>query len=299
MSTHHLYLSQIRAVFPSLSFDQVEQAGGEFHDVLIINQAWVFRFPRYREGVNRLMGEAELLAAIGPRLPLPIPNPEYRRLDPPVPGLAFMGYRRLPGEPLFRQALDGVQDGPAHDALARQLAAFLQALHVLPLAELPPPVQPPPVLRVADQRADWEKLYAEVRARLFPAMRPKARRDLTAHFEAYLDDRALQEFIPCLRHGDFGGSNILWDRARGVITGVVDFSSCAPGDPAVDLAGIWTQGHDFFERLARFYEPDESRRDALLARARFYLGTFALMEALDGLNHDDPGAYQRGMEGYI
>jgi aminoglycoside 2''-phosphotransferase len=37
----------------------------------------------------------------------------------------------------------------------------------------------------------------------------------------------------------------------------------------------------------------------VLARARFYRGTFALMEALDGLRDNDPEAYRHGMEQYV
>jgi aminoglycoside 2''-phosphotransferase len=292
MSTHLLYLSQIRTVLPSAPFDKIEQSGGEFNDVVVINGEWVFRFPRYREGVAQITAEANLLTALRGRLPLPIPDPVYQHIEPPVPGLAFMGYQRLPGEPLYREALDQARDIWVREDLAVQLAGFLRALHTIPLTEVPA------ALHAEDGREQWERMYAEVRAKLFPAMRPDARREVTALFEGYLDDPALQEFIPCLRHGDFGGSNILWDPAKGQITGVVDFSYCAPGDPAVDLAGIWSLGNDFIDRLAPRYERDETRRAALLARARFYRGTFALMEALDGLKYNDPGAYQRGMEGY-
>ena len=148
-------------------------------------------------------------------------------------------------------------------------------------------------------RADWERMYAEVREKLFPAMRLDARRDVTALFESYLDDSALHAFTPTLRHGDFGGDNILWDPQAGRITAIIDFSFCALGDPAYDLASASTMGNEFFNRLAPRYEPDEARRAPVLARARFYRGTFALSEALDGLRLSDPEAYRRGMEEYV
>ena len=44
---------------------------------------------------------------------------------------------------------------------------------------------------------------------------------------------------------------------------------------------------------------DPARLAELLARARFYRGTFALQEALDGLRDGDQEAYRRGMETYI
>ncbi len=67
----------------------------------------------------------------------------------------------------------------------------------------------------------------------------------------------------------------------------------------MDLASASTLGSDFFERLARKYEPDAQKRTKLLTRARFYHGLFALMEALDGMKYDDDAAYRRGMAAYL
>jgi aminoglycoside 2''-phosphotransferase len=59
MSTHLLYLSQIRTVLPSAPFEKIEQSGGEFNDVVVINEEWVFRFPRYREGVAQITSRSQ------------------------------------------------------------------------------------------------------------------------------------------------------------------------------------------------------------------------------------------------
>lgn len=300
MNTQHLYLSQIRTVLTRDDFEFVESAEGQYHDVVVINHEWIFRFPRNRKGVERLISEARLLEALRGRLPLPIPDPAYLRVDPPVPGLAFMGYHRLAGEPFLRAALEQVSDEWVRDDLASQLARFLRSLHAIPPLEIfPGGAEDAPQLRVAEGREDWIALYGAVREKLFPAMRPDARRSISEHFEAYLDDPHLHNFEPRLRHGDFGGSNILWDPAKGAITGVLDFSFCGMGDPAADLASIATQGEDFLERIAPRCEPEPARLAEMLARARFYRGTFALQEALDGLRDGDQEAYRRGMETYI
>lgn len=297
MTTRLLYLSQIRTVIRDLVLESVEQANGAFNDVLLVNRKWVFRFPRYREGVAQMIEETRLLDTLRGRLPLPIPEPLYRQFDPPVPGLAFLGYQMIPGEPLYRKVVDGIASEWVRDDLASQLARFLRSLHAIPLHEIAGAFPNGP--RTADLRASWAEKWAQVREKLFPAMRPDARRSLTVHFESYLDDPALHAFTPCLRHGDFGGSNILWEVERGAISGVIDFSCCALGDPAVDLASAATLGSDFFTRLAPLYEPDSRKRAGLLERARFYQGTFALQEALDGLRDHDQVAYRRGMEEYI
>lgn len=286
-----VYLAQIGALLPEEALTQVERAGGQFHQVIVINRRWVFRFPRYREGIETLASETKLLTALRGKLPLPIPDPVFERFDPPVPGLALLGYRRLDGDPLSCEAVHPL---PLADkqSLAAQLAGFLVALHTLPVWELPAPP------RVADQRPEWEALYAEVRQKLWNAMHPSARRAVADHFERYLDDPRMSTFSPVLRHGDFGADNILWDEAAGRITGVIDFSFCGLGDPAIDLAGIAGCDADIWDALLAAYAPGQAQRATLVERANFYRGTFALMEALDGLHDHDAEAYQRGMAPY-
>ena len=43
----------------------------------LVNDTWVFRFPRRSIAVELLRNEAALLPALAPRLPLPIPQPCY------------------------------------------------------------------------------------------------------------------------------------------------------------------------------------------------------------------------------
>lgn len=302
--TESLYLSRIGELLPDLFFHKVEKSSGQFHDTLIINREWVFRFPHYRDGVDQLSAEVDLLHALQTRLPLAVPIPSISSFSPPVPGLAVAGYRYIPGDPIDPEVLKNVLPA-AQENLAGLLAGFLHALHELPLAGLPsrlPGGFPEEGFRAAmvrDLRPEWETMYDEVAASLFPVMRPDVRRSLKDHFFNYFDTPQLQEFTPCLRHGDFGGPNILWHRATGQIFGVIDFSSCAVGDPAMDLASASTLGSDFFERLAHKYEPDAQKREKLLSRVHFYSGLFALMEALDGMKYDDDDAYSRGMAAYL
>jgi aminoglycoside 2''-phosphotransferase len=287
------FTEQIRANCPGLAIQSAEaNFSGQFNDIIVVNGEWIFRFPRYAEGVRALGAEARLLEQLRGRLPLPIPEPRYASFDSPEPGRAFLGYRLLPGVPFFRDRLESIENEALRERLAGQLAGFLTALHDLPWAELG-------CTTVSDRREDWAALYAQVRENLFPAMRAAARQALAAHFAAYLDDAALHQFAPVLRHGDFGGSNILYDPAQAAVCGVIDFSFCAPGDAAFDLASISTLGEDLFQRIFKRYAADEGQRALLAARARFYRGTFALMEALDGLRLGDEGAYHSGMQAYI
>ena len=138
-------------------------------------------------------------------------------------------------------------------------------------------------------------MFTRVREDLFQYMRPEAQEGVTHHFEGFLQNPGVSAFRPALRHGDFGTSNLLWDPAMERLTGVVDFGDAGLGDAAVDFAGILASfGHDFYTRCSDYYP--EMR--AAVSRARFYAGTFALQEALHGLDTSDADAFGNGIAPY-
>jgi aminoglycoside 2''-phosphotransferase len=260
---------------------------GEFNDILIVNQDLVFRFPRYAENTISFLREIQLLAKFQGCLSLPIPDPIYTSAGTAGQGKVFMGYRLIPGQPLNKEAMQGITDEVVLHQLARQLAEFLSSLHHqspgklgldLPLQEMP----------------DWVRtFYSQVREHLFPGMRPDACLALTGHFENYLNTPALQLYQPAVIHGDFGGSNILFENNQ--ISGILDFSSVCMSDPALDIASLSTYGEPFFSHFCHFYTVNES----MLNRAKFYREIFALEDAFYGWKNDDKEAFDRGMEQYI
>jgi aminoglycoside 2''-phosphotransferase len=283
------YIESIHPIYPGIDIRSARQLihDGEYNDILIINEELVFPFPRYAENIPGFLREIQLLVKLQGHLPLPIPNPIYTRGATTEPGKVFMGYRLIQGQPLHPDLINNIKDEVSLHELARQLADFLSILHRMPPGSLglELPLQHMP---------DWVRsFYSEVRENLFSRMRPDARLSLTAHFEDYFNTPALQRYQPALTHGDFGGSNILLE--NGHISGVLDFSSAAYSDPALDIASVSTYGEPFFSHFCQFYPSTES----LLGRAKFYRGIFALEEALYGWKNDDKEALGKGMEQYV
>lgn len=278
-------LERIRSTYPGLSPGSVTHRHGQFSDVLIVNDELVFRFPRSADAATMLRGEIAVLRAIRPFVTLPIPEPELGDLSAEEP---FAGYRLIPGEALRRQALVGIGDERVLQRIADQLATFLRELHAVPVDQLGPEIS----RRDGYQR--WAGMYADVRAQLFHFMRPSARAEVSRHFESYLSDPARLSFSPVLRHGDFGAGNILWDPETAVITGVIDFSFAGVGDAAIDAAAISTFSEPLLERLFNVYPELATTTD----RVRFYRGTYALTEALDGLRDGAREHFEAGIRDY-
>jgi hypothetical protein len=118
--------SLIESQFPPLSPVSLEPMGaGWDNTAYLVNGDWVFRFPRRTIAVPLLETEARVLPALAPRLPVPIPRPEWFGRPDATYRWPFLGYRRLAG----RVASDVDLDEQARAALARPLARFLRRLH--------------------------------------------------------------------------------------------------------------------------------------------------------------------------
>jgi aminoglycoside 2''-phosphotransferase len=289
MRTLEGYLDQIRRAAPDLVIQRAELQSdqGQFNIIVFVNDDLVVRFPRYAHVAATYSAQVALLRALAGRLPIATP---HISLDSPE-GAGWetrcFGYHRIDGEALSPEALGRMPDAD-QEAIAQQLATFLRALHRFSAADLPAD------LPVDDAAAAWSQLAQEMRALLFPYMRPDAQRWASAHLDDGLALLRANRAPPVLRHGDFGGGNILADMRTRRVCGVIDFEFAGLGDPATDVAALSAYGDDFSARCLRHY-PEMA---ALLERAAFYRGTFALQEAYYGLRDGDEAAFASGIAAY-
>jgi aminoglycoside 2''-phosphotransferase len=138
-------------------------------------------------------------------------------------------------------------------------------------------------------------LYKRIQNKLFPFMREEAQRQISLSFETFLYSEACSNLTTTLVHGDFGATNILWDPTTYNISGIIDFGGSGIGDPAYDFAGILSSyGEDFFTMCLNLY-PNGAE---IAERVRFYGSTFALQEALHGVENDDIEAFENGIKAY-
>ena len=206
----------------------VEIDEGYDFEVAIVDDEWVFRFPR-RSGVEGpLEVEIELLPAIAHALPVDVPAFEHVSLDP-----LFVGYRLIRGMPLVDEDADGVR-------------AFLEALHALHPSELPV------------DHSDWVQAYrdqcAEFERLVFPILDKDTRAEARRLFS---DVETLVGFEPALVHADLGPAHLLVRDGR--LAGVIDWGDVRVGDPALDYSWLlngpfadWEVDSDL-RRRARFY----------------------------------------------
>jgi len=293
MDKRQSYTARVHKVFPDLRVDTVTlNLEGQNNDILVVNDDIIFRFPKFEEGVKRLEIETAILTGIQCYLTaVCVPNPIYVSLANTV-GQAFMGYRMIRGELATADDFAAFKQHDIHQSVAGQLATFLKELHGVPITEAISINLP-----ICDTHLEWSGTYARIRDRLFPHMRRDAQESTAEHFETFLKDGRNFAYEPVMRHGDIGPGNIVVDKESWIVYGVIDFGCAGLGDPAVDVAWIQHRsgvGESFLKKFYAAYPEIETT----LERAQFYAGTFALREALFGIENNDAEALRRGIATY-
>lgn len=227
--SHALARSLVETQFPALAPVSVGLLGaGWDNTAFLVNDAYVFRFPRRQFVVPLLEAETRLLPALAPRLPLPIPSPTFVGQPTDTFPWSFAGYAMIPGRTACAAALDECQ----RLAVAAPLARFLAALHAIPASEAARLGAGPDTIA----RLDLAKRIPKAHDYLDQCAHRGLIQD-TRPFTAILDT-APATYIPradTLVHGDLYFRHLLVDPDQ-QLAGVIDWGDVHLGDTALDLA---------------------------------------------------------------
>lgn len=257
-----------------VDFDEARiLATGWDNTVVILDDDWVFRFPRRKIALPGIAREIDWLPWIADRVDLPVPVPVYVG---DYDGWPFWGGHHLAGDELAqRPALDRV---PVASAVGR----FLAALHSTSLGGAPHVHLPIDPFGRADSAS------RAVRAR--DVLADLVEVGLWAHdpgITAVLDAGATLGPVtgaPVLSHGDLYSRHILVE--QGLASGIIDWGDLCLAVPAVDLAVAWSafSGH----ARSAFFDAYGSVDDETVLRAK----TMAVFSAASIVHY----AYDTGDE---
>ncbi len=282
---------RIADAMPDMPIQHVRRiASGQNNEVLLINSAWIFRFPRTLQASQALARETMVLRDMsGDLLTVKTPRPTVVHFPENRKSEWFMGYPLIVGRPLT-QARSTRLSHRHLKTIAGQLAQILQSVHSRPVT---PELQQ--VLEVEDPVSYWSDMFVRIRRHLFPLMRPEARQEVARHFSHHFETAAPHTIPLTLIHGDFGGTNLLMAPNTPEVCAVIDWGSVAIGDPAIDYASASTIHPEMWAN----FQSNHLAPSQLLDRAIFYRATFALQEALFGIEHGDPNALAAGLSEYV
>lgn len=254
------YLARIRAQFPALTFASSRLiTTGWDNDVVILDEALAFRFPKRDDYGAKFKAEVRLLEYLAPRSPLPVP--EYTYL---ADGLEFGGYLMLRGAEM-RSSLFSELAPSQRLGIAAQLGEFLSVMHATPI-ELARDfgfVDEPEGYRWNPART--ASIFDDVRNLVLPRLSTEESNWIEHQFNRYLSlgfDAGIRVI-----HSDFVGDHIFVDPGAGRVSGVIDFADVAFADPAIDFSGLWDIGEAFVQQVLAHYHGLVD--DDFLERAKF------------------------------
>lgn len=221
-----LALELIKIQFPFLKPRQLTLLGvGWDNSAFLLDEKYIFRFPRRASALALLQKESSILPKIAPLLSLPIPFPKWLGKPSKYFPWPFSGYAFLPGKTACSVLLTQAQKA----ALAEPLAKFLRSLHEIKLANCNLPNQ-------CQSRIEGSSLTNKIFANLQKIA------DLKLLDNRAVIERAVglcQTFSPpthhTIVHGDLYMRHLLIDSSHR-LAGVIDWGDLHLSDPAIDLS---------------------------------------------------------------
>jgi aminoglycoside phosphotransferase (APT) family kinase protein len=275
--------------FPQLEPGALALLGvGWDNTVWLVDERWVFRFPRRAVAIPGFERELTALPVLAPRVPLPIPDPVFvgrPTADFPWP---FFGAAHVPGrEPL------GL-DEAARAGLARPLGRFLRALHDAPLVDgLPedPMGRADMAVRVPKTLDQLEPVEA---AGVWRAPESVHRLLDAAHSLPKPESTAVV-------HGDLHFRHLLVDD-HDVLSGVIDWGDLCRGDPSIDLTLFWSllpaaSRPDFLAAYGPVREDQLLRARVLAINLCAILALYAHDEGMPAVENEALAGLERAVAG--
>ena len=220
---------RLLARFPELELESLRPLGeGWDYTIFLVDERWVFRFPRREVVVPGTRREIAVLPELAPLLPIPVPQPIF--VGDPSEGFPwpFFGSEFLPGKELGEAA----PADPDRVEIGRSIAQFLRRLHDADVAyELPPD---------ANKRADMTVRVPRTREQLDELeaaglwRRPPSVDRLLGEAERLPPSDAL-----VVVHGDLHFRQVLVGDDMSP-TGVIDWVDVCRSDPAIDMSMLWS-----------------------------------------------------------
>lgn len=281
--------------FPQLApVRLVAYGSGWDNTAYLVNDEFVFRFPRRAIAVPLLRTEARVLPTIAKHLQIQISAPVFvgqpsERFEWP-----FTGAREIPGQTACRARLSGDQ----RSQLVPALVEFMASLHSLT------PAQVPGVGGDTFGRNDLRKRIDHAHARLGDAVDRGLIDDprvFAAIIEAVPRDVVFRNDI--LVHGDLYARHLIVQTSiedrRTELAGIIDWGDVHRGDPYLDLA----LAHSLLPTAARqaFWRGYEAKRGPVSQDtwklARFRSLYSSLMIAVYGNDINDRALVDEGLWG--
>ena len=278
----------LEADFPDMRIHTLASLGEGWNScAYLVNDEWVFRFPKRKEVEKHLVKEMALLPQLDGILPVQVPKFKFSALDRAHFLFIYAGYRKMPG--WFSSDLDGRR--LHHDAIAQSLGAILSSLHGISTREARS--------WGCEEKASSSEECARVQVMdeftALPDWPEKSQFELRiAGYIKSLEGSSLgSPDRMTLTHGDPLPDHILISEDLASVCGIIDWGEAHVGDPAIDFAGLYYwRGKPFVDQVRKHYTGVLDSE--IMDRARFIALGVGIGDVRYGLEEDLPLYFNLG-----
>lgn len=238
-----ILLEKVKQHQPNISCDEAEYIlSGSDHEIIILDNKLVYRFPKANAPHDTLFDEAHLLTYLNQHIDgIQIPEYIYVADDG-----SFGSYEYIHGDPLSTETLNELSEDDK-DAAIHQIASFVSQLHATPLDIIE---------KYNVKRSNPEETYRtlEENVKTFALHRlSKDEQETTLQYLANLRATLGDEFQSVLRHRDLKMDNVLWNATEKQIK-IIDFGDREYGDPADEFRWLMHYGQNVLDKILGQYE---------------------------------------------
>jgi aminoglycoside 2''-phosphotransferase len=249
-------LNKIHKEFPNLKWDKAEHnIEGWDHYVIILDNKYVFRFPRTKKYLKELKNEILLLEYLKDKVEIPIPQYAYIAKDK-----SFAGYSLIPGIQLRKKVFESVPN-KTKNLLAKQIAGFLSSLHKMSHKT----VKQYGVKTVNAQK-QYKELISNTNKYIFSRVSKKDQLLINSYLKEFKNYFKFPKKV--FTHNDLYSKHILLGENKKHISGIIDFSDRKIDDPARDFTEMWDYGEKFILEVYKNYKGPKDK--AFLKRSMMY-----------------------------
>ena len=274
-------LRKIKKEFPGLKWQKAEHnVEGWDHYIIILDNKYVFRFPRTKRYLGRLENEISLLKYLKTKVKISVPKYTYIAKD-----RSFAGYELIPGEQLKKKVFKLVPER-IRDDLSKQIADFLSALHKTPIKIS---------TKYSTQKVDPQKMYRELLSDVNKWVMPRlSKRNQTLTQDFFKEFKNYLKFPKkVFTHNDLYSSHILLSKNGKYISGIIDFGDRRMDDPARDFTELWDYGNNFVQTVYKHYKGPKDKD--FLKRSILYYKRIPFWEMISRF-HGERGSFRTGFK---
>lgn len=274
--------------FEDFTVHNIKKLGeGWMSNAYLLNDEYVFRFPKEKEGNVDLEKEIKALPILREKITLQIPNFEY--VGKQINGFKFVGYKILKGKILDKEEFN-ILSSDIKSKLANQIANFMNEINLVQINNY----------RnfnvcINDFYVDYMDTFSELKEKVFPIFNIDLQYYITRKFEEYLNNRVNFNYIPKLIHADLSLNHMLYNEERREFTGIIDFGDMHIGDPDFDYVYLLDDcGIDFTKEVMKLRKQDDI--ESRLRKVSFFLTVDNVGIVLEGIRISNKRMIEDGIK---